>query len=153
MHSFVVRFLHKNQPLLDFIIKIDCVILFLRKKETYKQINLRSTAMKKVYTLKVTTLALTVALGIGTMSVQAIDAYEGYESESSPMSNDWQTPLAAEFSRLDTSGNGLVLPNEASKNKAFNKKTFAAADADHDGTIDQTEYIQYKSVTAPQDAS
>ncbi len=109
--------------------------------------------MKKVYTLKVTTLALTVALGIGTMSVQAIDAYEGYESESSPMSNDWQTPLAAEFSRLDTSGNGLVLPNEASKNKAFNKKTFAAADADHDGTIDQTEYIQYKSVTAPQDAS
>jgi hypothetical protein len=45
------------------------------------------------------------------------------------------------------------MPNEASKNKAFNKKTFAAADANYDGTIDQAEYIQYKSVTAPQDAS
>jgi hypothetical protein len=113
----------------------------------------RSMTMKKIYTLKVTTLALAVALGIGAMSVQATDAYEAYEAESSSTTNDWQTPLAAEFSKLDTSGNGLVMPNEASKNKAFNKKTFAAADADHDGTIDQAEYIQYKTVTAPQDAS
>jgi hyperosmotically inducible protein len=65
----------------------------------------------------------------------------------------WQTPLAAEFSKLDVSGNGLVLPNEASKDKAFSKKTFAQADVDHDGAIDQAEYIQYKTVTQSQDAS
>jgi hypothetical protein len=106
--------------------------------------------MKTIYTLKVTTLALAIALGTGAMSAQAADAYE---AESSSTTNDWQTPLAAEFSKLDTSGNGLVMPNEASKDKAFNKKTFAEADTDHDGTIDQAEYIQYKSVTAPKDAS
>jgi len=101
--------------------------------------------MKTIYTLKATTLALAVTLGMGAMSAMALDAYE---TESSPATNDWQTPLAAEFSKLDTSGNGLVMPNEASKDKAFNKKTFAAADADHDGTIDQVEYIQYKSGTS-----
>ena len=57
---------------------------------------------------------------------------------------DWQSSLAAEFVKLDTSGNGLLLPLEAAKNKAFNKKTFAKADADNDGTIDQDEYIQYR---------
>jgi hypothetical protein len=112
--------------------------------------------MKNVNTFKAASLALAVALGTGAMSAQAADAYEAYEAyeaESSSTTNDWQAPLAAEFSKLDTSGNGLVMPNEASKNKAFNKKTFAEADADHDGTIDQVEYIQYKSVTMPQDAS
>jgi hypothetical protein len=109
--------------------------------------------MKNVNTFKVATLALAVALATGAMSAQATDAYEAYETESASTTNDWQTPLAAEFSKLDTSGNGLVMPNEASKNKAFNKKTFAEADADHDGTIDQVEYIRYKSVTTPQDAS
>jgi hypothetical protein len=109
--------------------------------------------MNKIDTLKVTTLALAALLGVSTMTAQAAEDDEAYEAESSITTNDWQTPLAAEFSRLDTSGNGLVLPNEASKNKAFNKKTFAEADADHDGTIDQVEYIQYKSVTTPQDAS
>jgi hypothetical protein len=109
--------------------------------------------MKKINTLKVKTLVFAAALGVGAMSAQATDAYEAYEAEISSTTNDWQTPLAAEFSKLDTSGNGLVMPNEASKNKAFNKKTFAAADANYDGTIDQAEYIQYKSVTAPQDES
>jgi hypothetical protein len=102
--------------------------------------------MNKIDRLKLTTLALTAILGISAMSAQAEDAYE---AEYSPVTNDWQTPLAAEFSRLDASGNGLVMPNEASRNKAFNKKTFAEADADHDGTIDQVEYIQYKSATTP----
>ncbi|MEZ0317338.1 MAG: BON domain-containing protein, partial [Methylophilaceae bacterium] len=42
-------------------------------------------------------------------------------------------------------GNGLLLPNEASKDKAFNKRTFAKADVDHDGYIDQNEYIHFKT--------
>jgi hypothetical protein len=109
--------------------------------------------MKNVYTLNVTIFALAVTLGISAISAQAADAYEDYEAESSSVNNDWQSPMALEFSKLDTSGNGLVIPNEASKNKAFNKKTFAETDTDHDGTIDQTEYIQYKSVTLQQNAS
>ena len=65
--------------------------------------------------------------------------------------NGWQSSLAAEFVQLDTSGNGLLLPLEAAKGKAFNKKTFAAADADGDGTIDQAEYIQYKTSMGAKD--
>jgi len=94
--------------------------------------------MKKVYTFKVTALAL--ILGASSMHTMAQDADD---------ITGWQTPLAAEFSRLDTTGNGLLLPNEASKNKAFNKKTFAQADVDHDGTIDQNEYIYYKTGAWP----
>lgn len=63
---------------------------------------------------------------------------------STQVTNDWKTPLAAEFAKLDKTGNGLLLPNEASRGKAFNKKTFAKADADKDGTIDEQEYISFK---------
>jgi hyperosmotically inducible periplasmic protein len=98
--------------------------------------------MKNINALKATTLALVLFTSASYAIAQDYDDITG-----------WQTPLATEFSKLDASGNGLVLPNEASKDKAFTKKTFAEADADHDGTIDQAEYIQYKSVTAPQDAS
>ena len=60
------------------------------------------------------------------------------------VNNDWMKPLAAEFAKLDKTGNGLVLPNEASRGKAFNKRTFAQADLDKDGSIDQNEYISFK---------
>jgi hypothetical protein len=65
-----------------------------------------------------------------------------------PAKTGWQTPLAAEFSRLDTSGNGLLKRNEVGK--AFTKKTFDKADVDHDGTIDQNEYIYYKTGAWPE---
>ncbi len=94
--------------------------------------------MKKAYRFKLTALAL--ILGASSIHAMAQDADD---------ITGWQTPLAAEFSRLDTTGNGLLLPNEASKNKAFNKKTFAQADADHDGTIDQNEYIYFKTGSWP----
>ena len=58
--------------------------------------------------------------------------------------NDWMKPLAAEFAKLDKTGNGLILPSEASRGKAFSKKTFAKADADKDGSIDENEYISFK---------
>lgn len=102
--------------------------------------------MNNFYTMNGTKLALAVALSIQVMSANAT---EDYVSDNSPITNDWQTPLASEFSRLDTTGNGLIMPNEASKNKAFNKKTFAKADADHDGTIDQNEFIFYKTGSWP----
>ncbi|MBC7755934.1 MAG: BON domain-containing protein [Bdellovibrio sp.] len=43
------------------------------------------------------------------------------------------------------------MPAEATKGKAFNKKTFAKADTDSDGTIDQEEYIQYKTSLGSKD--
>ena len=82
--------------------------------------------------------ALAISLAFGTAAVAAADS--DYDTL-----NGWQSSLAAEFVKLDTSGNGLLLPSEASKGKAFNKKTFAAADTDGDGTIGQAEYIQYRT--------
>ncbi len=96
--------------------------------------------MKNVYRLNAATLAISLALGVIATNATATDTYT---------ETDWQTPVAAEFSKLDTSGNGLVMPNEAMKGKAFNSKTFAKADADHDGTIDQNEYIYYKTGAWP----
>jgi hyperosmotically inducible protein len=102
--------------------------------------------MKKINALKATTLALTLALGTATLSVMAADAEMTTDTYTS---TDWQTPVAAEFAKLDTSGNGLIMPNEAMRGKAFNSKTFAKADADHDGTIDQNEYTYYKTGAWP----
>lgn len=82
--------------------------------------------------------ALVISLAFGTAAFAATDS--DYDTISG-----WQSSLAAEFIKLDTSGNGLLLPLEASKGKAFNKKTFATADVDGDGTIDQAEYIQYRT--------
>ena len=98
--------------------------------------------MKALQPIKLTTIAVTMAFS--TLALSAMD--NDYETI-----NGWQTSLAADFSTLDTSGNGLLLPLEASKGKAFNKKTFAAADADSDGTIDQGEYIKYKTSMGAKD--
>lgn len=87
--------------------------------------------------------AVTLGLVIGTASVSAFAADDD--------GADWKTPLAAEFSKLDTSGNGLLMPNEAMKGHAFNKKTFAKADVDHDGSIDQDEYVYFKTGQWPKD--
>ena len=84
--------------------------------------------------IKLSTLVISLAL-----STAAIAATESNPSTT----NDWQSSLAAEFSKLDASGNGLLMPLEASRGKAFNKKSFAAADADKDGTLDQAEYINH----------
>lgn len=90
--------------------------------------------MNKIYKTPLTAMAL--IMSTVSFNVMADDMNE---------LTGWQTPLAAEFSKLDTTGNGLLLPHEASKNRAFNKKTFAQADVDRDGYIDQNEYIHFKT--------
>ena len=89
--------------------------------------------------LAVVTISIST-LTFSTLAVAAVDVNNDYDTI-----NGWQTSLAAEFSHLDSSGNGLLMPLEATRGKAFNKKTFAKADADNDGTIDQEEYIQYRT--------
>jgi hypothetical protein len=108
--------------------------------------------------------AAALVLGLQALPVIAADDMEApatppASTETSQMapagdtfSNDWQAPVIVEFNKLDTSGNGLLLPKEASKGKAFNKKTFAKADSDHDGTIDQNEYIFFKTGKMPEAA-
>ncbi|MES2502360.1 MAG: BON domain-containing protein [Pseudomonadota bacterium] len=93
--------------------------------------------------LKPFALAITVALAFNAGHVFAEETMDTYNN------SNWQSPLVVEFYALDTTGNGLLLPNEASKGKAFNKKTFAQADADHDGYIDQNEYIYFKTGAWP----
>lgn len=66
---------------------------------------------------------------------------------------DWQTPVVVEFNKLDRTGNGLLLPNEATRGKAFNKTTFKQADADKDGSIDINEYIFFKTGKMPETAN
>lgn len=105
------------------------------------------------------TLVIALAFGttaLGTTSAFAEDATNTMDTMSMDVapvaetySTSWMTPLAAEFAALDTSGNGLLLPKEASQGKAFNKKTFAQADTDHDGYIDKNEYIYFKTGKRP----
>jgi hypothetical protein len=91
------------------------------------------------------TVAVAIAMGAITMQVNA----EEMTQSGTQYDTSWQSPLAAEFSALDTTGNGLLLPNEASKGKAFNKSTFAKADVNKDGYIDQDEYIYFKTGAWP----
>ena len=92
-------------------------------------------------------VALAVALSISVTNVMAVEG----EVPATATYNytNWQTPVAAEFSKLDTSGNGLVMPNEAMRGKVFNAKTFAKADVDHDGSIDLNEYVYFKTGAWP----
>jgi hypothetical protein len=108
------------------------------------------TNMTKNSMIKPLTFAIALAMGVAATSALAADAMEANNSAQEAYDASWQTPLAAEFSRLDTTGNGLLLPNEASKGKAFNKQTFAKADADKDGYIDQNEYIYFKTGKWPE---
>ena len=110
---------------------------------------MKNTLNLNTHTLKAAALA--VSLAVGVTNVMAAEGEAPAEMPATATYNDtaWQTPVAAEFSKLDTSGNGLVMPNEAMKGKAFNAKTFAKADADHDGSIDLNEYIYFKTGAWP----
>ena len=108
---------------------------------------------KPTNVFKPLTLAIALAVSFAATNALAEDSMEAVYSN--PVNDtfdnaNWQTPLAIEFTNLDTTGNGLLLPNEATKGKAFNKQTFAKADADHDGYIDQNEYVYYKTGKWPE---
>jgi osmotically-inducible protein OsmY len=112
---------------------------------------MKQNMMKPTHTFKPLSLAMALVIGISATSALAEDAMN-VDMQTATYSNDWKTSAAIEFDRLDTTGNGLLLPHEASKGKAFNKKSFAAADADRDGYIDINEYVYHKTGKWPEAA-
>jgi len=86
-------------------------------------------------TINTSALVLTLSLGVFSFNAVADDLIDPNN----------QAPLAGEFKKLDTNSNDLLNFSEASKDKLFTKKRFAAADLDKDGTLDQNEYSTYKS--------
>lgn len=98
-------------------------------------------------------IALVLSLSsISTYAAEMIDSETSVVNTAPEVYDNatWQAPAVVDFTKLDTSGNGLLMPKEASNGKAFNKKTFAAADTDKDGTIDQNEYVLFKTGKMPE---
>ena len=104
-------------------------------------------------------IGITLLLGFSSSSI-AVEMAAVIDPESAVINNapevydneNWQAPVVIEFNKLDKSGNGLLLPNEASKGKAFNRKTFKQADSDNDGSIDLNEYTFFKTGKMPEAA-
>ena len=86
--------------------------------------------------LKSATLIIALAFGASSMQVAAFDTDEV---------KNGQAPLAAEFKKLDANSNELLTQTEAGKDKLFTHSNFSTADIDHDGTLNQEEYANYKS--------
>ena len=104
-------------------------------------------------TFKPLSLALLLAFSAAnSLAAEMTDSESSMENSAPDIydNDSWQSPIAIEFNKLDKSGNGLLLPNEASKGKAFNKKTFKQADTDNDGSIDINEYIFFKTSKMPE---
>ena len=95
--------------------------------------------MKNITTINLKNATLLVALGFGVISMNALAA------DDTSLINNEQAPLTNEFVKLDTNSNQTLTRKEAGKDKLFTRKHFAKADVDHDGTLDQEEYANYKS--------
>jgi hyperosmotically inducible protein len=109
-----------------------------------------ATNMNTVNTIKMATIAVTLAFGATTMNAMALELEATTKLDASGTLDantvkDNQSPHAIEFSRLDLSNDGLLTQDEAAKDKYFTAKGFAKADVDSDGTLDQNEYAKYKS--------
>ncbi|MES2502361.1 MAG: BON domain-containing protein [Pseudomonadota bacterium] len=90
--------------------------------------------MNKSSTLKSATLIIALAFGSTAMQAVALDN-----------ANQDQSPLAAEFKKLDADSNALLNKTEAANDKLFTETNFSEADVDTDGTLSQEEYATYKS--------
>lgn len=97
--------------------------------------------MKTTNTLK--TIMATVLLTFGTSSFAANEA--AANTFDVDQVKEGQIPYAAEFTKLDTSGDELLSRSEAAKDKVFTRKHFTKADTDNDGTLDKNEYVTYRT--------
>jgi hyperosmotically inducible periplasmic protein len=87
-------------------------------------------------TISATTLVIALAFGVINSQAATLDA--GTVKDS-------QTPMAAEFKKLDSDTNELLTKSEAKNDKLFTSSNFAKADIDKDGSLNQSEYANFKS--------
>lgn len=87
-------------------------------------------------TLKQHSLLVASMITLASSNVMAFDTDQVKEN---------QTPLAAEFVKLDLSANSQLTPEEASKDKLFTPNHFTKADTDKNGVLNEHEYVTYKS--------
>lgn len=86
--------------------------------------------------LKQHSLLVASVFTLASSNVMALDADSVTASQS---------PLVAEFVKLNVSANGQLTPEEASKDKLFTQNHFTKADTDKNGVLDENEYVTYKS--------
>lgn len=89
--------------------------------------------------LKILMISTSLALSVASISANAVDSFDVDQVK------EGQLPYAAEFTKLDTSGDELLSRSEAAKDKVFTRKHFAKADVDNDGTLDKNEYVTYRA--------
>lgn len=100
---------------------------------------MNTTYKPKAVALNASSIALALTLGVTSLTAMAFNTSE---------IQDGQAPLYAAFTKLDLNNNQVLDRAEARKEKLFAKKAnFAKADTDADGTLDQGEYVNYKSAS------
>ncbi len=92
--------------------------------------------MKRIHPLEIAMLVF--ALGFGATALRAMALDTGTVQAV-------QTSLAVEFKKLDADNSQTLTDAEVAKDQLFTKQNFAEADVDHNGTLDQAEYANYKS--------
>lgn len=102
--------------------------------------------MKTTNTLKIIMVSLSLTFGTSSFAAYAADTFDVDQVK------EGQIPYAAEFTKLDTSGDELLSRSEAAKDKIFTRKHFAKADVDNDGTLDKNEYVTYRSAVEKKNA-
>jgi len=92
--------------------------------------------MKSNTNFKSTALVIALALSTGSLQAYAFGTAEDVD----------QTAYTTAFKALDTDNDGTLTKAEARKEKLFaGRGHFAAADKNHDGTLDQQEYTDYRT--------
>ena len=92
--------------------------------------------MKSNTNFKPAALVIALALSTGSLQAYAFGTAEDVD----------QTAYTTAFKALDTDNNGTLSKSEAKKETLFaGHGHFAAADKDHDGTLDQQEYSDYRT--------
>ncbi len=90
--------------------------------------------MKSNAHFKFTVLAVSLALSAGSLQAYAFGTADDID----------QTAYTTSFKALDTDNDGTLTKSEVNKEQIF-VGHFATADKNHDGTLDQQEYTDYRA--------
>lgn len=90
--------------------------------------------MKKYTHVKSAILITTLAIGTASLQAYAFGTADDVD----------QSAYTNAFKALDTDNSGTLSKSELKKEKIFHRK-FAAADKNHDGSLDQQEYTDHRA--------